>query len=52
MNEIVSAVVLRYPKGYVAQLRFRDKKDDIDLSSNNHQSIYSLLERYVRRATT
>lgn len=51
MNSLESAVVVRHPKGFVAHLRFKNEKDDIDLSANNQKLIDVLVDRYIRRAT-
>lgn len=50
MNQIESAVILDHGKGYVAYLRFTDKKYDINISHSNKYMLYRLVEGHCARA--
>lgn len=43
----MSIVIVRWPKGYVAHLRFEDPRHNIDLSHFSKGLLYESIERYV-----
>lgn len=46
---ILSIVIVRVRRGYIASLRFKDKRQDTDLSSNSRFLLYGYIEKYIRR---
>lgn len=48
MNKIESIVIVKWPQGYVATLRFNDAKLDKIFSSGNRNGIYSIINSYVK----
>lgn len=47
MIDPASIVIVRWPRGYVAHVRFTDSSKDIDLSSYNKFYLYEMVEKYV-----
>lgn len=47
MSHVTSVVVCRFPRGYVASLRFEDKTDDLDVSANSRWGMYALIEKLI-----
>ena len=45
---MLSAVIVKWPRGYVAHVRFADASKNVDLSSHNKHYLYELVENYVR----
>lgn len=43
MNPI-SVVITHYPRGYVAHIRYIDKREDMDISHVNLKYLYALIE--------
>lgn len=48
MNKIDSIVIVKWPEGFVATLRFTDPKLDKIFSSSNKNGIYSIINSYVK----
>lgn len=48
-TELVSAVIVRNKRGYIASLRFTDRRKDIDLSSHARHLLYRMIEDYFER---
>lgn len=48
MNKIQSIVIVKWPAGYVATLRFSEPKFDKIFSSSSHNGIYSIVQGYVK----
>lgn len=46
--EPVSVVIVRWPKGWVAHVRFDNERLNADISNTNKIYLYSAIERYVR----
>ncbi|CAB4182810.1 hypothetical protein UFOVP1439_43 [uncultured Caudovirales phage] len=44
-----SVVIVRWPKGFVAHVRFADVTYDIDMSSHNKNYLYEAIERYWKK---
>ena len=49
MNKIESIVIVKWPAGYVATLRFSDPSLDKIFSSPNHNAIHSIIRGYIKR---
>lgn len=48
-TEIESVVIVKYPKGFVASLRFNKKKFDIDIAADSHWAIYERIQSILWR---
>lgn len=46
--KLLSAVILKWPEGYTAELHFEDNVHDVVLSSQSHYQIYYAVEKYMR----
>ena len=42
-----SALILKYQKGYVAELRFEDKSKDKNISSTDHEKLLDEVVEYI-----
>ena len=49
MIDPISVVVVRWPKGFVAHVRFEDSQYDIDISSHNKNYLHDAVERHWRK---
>jgi hypothetical protein len=43
-----SVVVVKWPKGWVAHIRYKDSKKDIDLSSGSRYLIHILIDKHFK----
>lgn len=43
-----SIVIVKWPKGYTATLKYEDKFKCKTYSTNNHQKIHAMVDRHVR----
>jgi hypothetical protein len=50
MNQIDSLVIVRWPKGYVAHLRFEDPINDCDVSAASQYMLDKLIHREIEKA--
>jgi len=41
-------VIVKWPKGYVAHVRYGDRYKDIDISHSNYKTLHWLVARYVK----
>jgi len=46
-----SVIVLKYQKGYVAELRFKDKSKDKNISSTDHNKLLDEVVDYIQKVT-
>lgn len=48
MNEPTSVVIVQWPKGFVAHVRFADARFDRDMSNTLKHYLYYDIEKYVQ----
>ena len=46
--EPTSVVIVRWPRGWVAHVRFDNERLNADISNTHKEYLYSAVERYVR----